>query len=253
MRDQHVWLNGASLEAAHPLILLQHIDESAPETEVKTSARAGAPGQFVTARKLTAREISIVFAVRERLDFARRAAAVSAAASWLGSGGWLELSSRPGLRIWAVPTAFPGPGKLRDWTQDIRMTLTAYHWPLWIEKYPNTATLTGKTSETAEISVGGTWDTRLEAEITPNSAALTSATLSVAGQTMTLTGLNVTAGTTLKIWWDERHLLRIEAAGTGLLGKRAGDDLVLPPGRHEVAVTANTASDFKLMARGCFL
>lgn len=253
MRDQHVWLNGASLEGAHPQILLQHIEEMAPAVDVQTGARAGGPGQFVTSHKLTQRNINIIFAVRERLDFAKRAEAVSAAAKWIGSGGWLEISSRPGLRIWTVPTQFPGPGRLRDWTQDISLTLTAFSWPLWIEKSANSATLENTASGSAHLSVPGTWETRLEATITPKSAALTSAEISAAGQTMTLTGLDVTAGTALRIWWDERHLLRIQAGTTGLLGCRTGDDLALPPGRHEVSVTTNTACDVKLMARGCYL
>ena len=209
---------------------------------------------FVTSAKPMQRDVHIAFAVRERLDFAARARAVSDAAAWIGSGGWLEISSRPGLRLWTVPTQFPGPGKLREWTRDIDLTLTAYDWPLWIETTPTSVDLEGvSTATSAYISVPGTYETRLEATITPSSAALTSATIAVSGQTMTLTGLNVAAGTQLKIYWDERHLLRIEAGGVGLLGKRTGDDLVLQPGRHEVTVTCSTASDVKLMARGCYL
>ena len=254
MRDQHVYLNGVSLESAHPLILLQHIDEAAPEINNKTGDRVGSAGQFVTSSQLTVREITISFAVRERLDFAKRAEAVSAAAAWAASGGWLSLSSRPGLRIWVVPEDLPSVGRLRDWTDDITMLLAAYAWPLWSEITPNKAILEDvSTATSAYLSVPGTWETRLEATITPTGATLTGVTIAVDGQTMTLTGLTVAEDVPLRIWWDENHLLRIEAAGTGLLAKRTGDDLVLTPGRHQVTVTCSTASDVTLMARGCYL
>ena len=253
MREQHAWLNGISLEDVHPRLLLQHIEEGELQMDVRTGDRAGAPGLFVTEAKPKQRDIMITFAIRERLDFETRAAAVSAVSAWARSGGWLELSTRPGLRLWVTPTGFPDVGRPRDWTRDITLTLTAYAWPLWTETSPNTAALTGVTSGSAYVSAPGSWETVLEAEITPTSATLTSAEITVGSQTLTLTGLSVASGTALKIYWDERHLLHIEAGGVGLLGKRTGDDIILTPGRHEVEVTFSTACDVQLMARGCYL
>lgn len=253
MRDQRVWLNGVEFGSAHPKLLLQHITEAPPEVEVKTTARAGAPGQYVTGLVPSRRQITVEFAVREALDFAARAEAVSAAAAWAWGGGWLELSSRPGLRIRVEPTELPGPNRLREWTQTLRMVLTAHSWPLWEEVNPSSASGTG-TSLTLQLPVGGTFETRLEAEITPQSGTLTSAEITADGQTMTLSGLSVAAGTALKIFYDERHLLHIEAGSAGLLGKRTGDDLALTPGtRHAVGVTVNTACAVTVRARGCWL
>lgn len=254
MRDQHVYLNGISLEDAHPLILLQHISENAPELDVKTADRAGAAGGFLTGLKPTKREITVEFAVRERLDFTRRAEAVSAAMAWAMNGGWLSLSSRPGLRIHVNPAQLPAVGKLREWTENSTILFEANEWPLWTDLTPARAELTaGTTAASAYLSAAGTWPTGLEADITPSSAALTSVSISACGKTMTVSGISVAAESTLKIWWDEHHLLRITAGATGLLNKRTGDDLILPPGRHEVSVTANTACDVTLMARGCYL
>lgn len=254
MRDQHVYLNGVSLETAHPSILLQHIDESAPKADVQTAARGGAPGAFVTSAQLRERAVTILFAVREAKDFTIRADAVSAAAAWAAGGGWLSLSSRPGLRLWVTPTELPSIGRLRDWTDDISLTLTAFHWPWWQEESPTAVTATGVGSTGTEITVPvtGCAPAGLEAEITPGDA-LTGVTLTSGGRTMTLSNLSVASGTKLSVYYDERHLLRIEAGGTGLLGKRTGDDLVLQPGRRAVTVACSTASTVKLWARGCYL
>lgn len=253
MRDQTVYLDGIRLTDVHPAIILQHVEERAPEINIRTADRAGAPGLFVMAAKPTVKEIDIVFAVRERLDFAVRAAAVSAAAAWAAAGGWLTMESRPGLRIRVIPAELPNVGRLRDWTQDIGILLRAYDWPYWSEEYPVRTTLLGVTNSTASVSVTGNTDTCLEAEIMPRGGTLTALTLGAQGQTMTLTGLSVAQGTTLRIWRDTRHLLRIDAGGAGLMSHRTGDDLTLSPGQHEVTITANTACDAVLSARGCYL
>ena len=253
MREQRAWLNGVALEDAHPKILLQHIDEAAPEMDVKTGDRAGGPGCFTTQKKITKRQVTIVFAVRERLDFTVRAEAASAVAAWAYGGGWLEISSRPGQRLWVEATQMIAAGRLREWTQDYSVILTAHHWPLWLDSIPQTAVAEASANGSLNLSVTGNHETRLEAEITPKTAALTTVSLSAGSETLSLTGINVTAGNTLKIWWDERHMMRIEAGGTGLLGKRTGDDLTLSPGRREIGYTLNTACDVRLMARGCWL
>lgn len=254
MRDQHVYLNGVSLESVHPQILLQHIDESAPEIDIKTHDLAGTQGQMVTSHKLTKREVSIEFGVRERLDFARRAEVIGAAAAWAGHGGWLSLSSRPGLRLYVVPEELPGVGKLREWTESSTIRLTAYAWPLWTEEAPSAAalSLTAGTAGSTYISAAGTWETNLEAVITPAST-LTEITIAANGQQMVLDGISVAQDVPLSIRWDELHLLRIEANDTGLLRYRSGDDLTLTPGRHQVTVTADADCAVKLMARGCWL
>ena len=252
-REQWVKLNGVDPTSVHDAILLQHIAEHAPEIDVKTAERAGSPGAFVTSWRPTKREVDIVFAVRERTDFAVRAAAVAAVCAWAQGGGWLTLSSRPGLRMAVVPSELPAIGKLRDWTQDITMTLTAYAWPMWEEAEPIEISLSGASEYTGTITVGGTCETRLEATLRCTTTLLRSAEITVGGQTMTLSGMTVPMNGLLRIEWDERHLLRIRYGTTGYLANRSGDDLILTPGTYEYSVTTNATSTVKLWARGCWL
>lgn len=253
MREQRAYLNGISIEDVHPAVLLQHIEEMAPDLDVKTGDRTGAPGLFVTSHRIKQRQINLVYAIRERTDFAVRAAAAAAVMAWAAKGGWLEISSRPGLRIRVDVSQQTGPGRLREWTQDLMLTLTAYAFPIWQESVPNAVSLSGVTEDSAYLPVPGTWPTNLEAEITPTAAALTSAEITAGGETMTLSDLSVAAGTTLRIFWDERHLMRITAGTAALLGHRTGSDLRLEPGRQEIGLDLSTACDVKLTARGCYL
>lgn len=253
MRDQKVYLNGTDLESVHPAIMLQHIQDGGVTLNTKATDMAGTPGQWLSANKPQKREIVIEFAIRERLDFTVRADAINAVTAWAMAGGWLELSNRPGLRLWVQATELPSLGKLREWTNSIKMSFTAYAWPFWVEKQPLRASDLAVTTGTLTVSAVGTWETRLEAEIIPDSATLTSAALTAGDETMTLTGLSVAAGKTLAIYWDANHLLHIEADGTGVLGKRTGDDLLIRPGRTTVSMTFNTACGVTMWARGCYL
>lgn len=256
-RYQEAWLNGTALSTVHPAVLIQHIQEAAPKMAQKTAAQAGRPGVWLASNQVERREITVHFAIREALNYPRRVEVCNAVAGWALPGGWLEVSSRPGQRIWATMTAPPAVGKLRDWTADIPVTFTAYFFPYWIDIHPAETTLTAETDETAALGVPGTAETALEAEITPTADTLTAVTLTVdGGAFITLTGLTVAAGNTVRLAYDPRHLLSITAGGTGILSKRtaaSADDLTLSPGQHTIRVQTDTACNTRLMARGVWL
>lgn len=253
MRDQKVFLNGVDLQSAHPAVLLQHIHDNGAALDVRTADRAGAAGQFLTGWRVQNREITIDFAIRERLDFTVRADAVNAVTAWAARGGWLELSDRPGLRMWVALKSAPSLGKLRDWTADLSLTFEAHAWPFWTEAIPAVTAVDGATNRLLTVTVPGTWETRLEAEITPVSAALTSVSIDPGEDAMTISNLNLAAGKTLRIWWDERHLLHIVGNNIALLSHRTGGDLTVWPGVVQPRVIFNTACDVRIWARGCFL
>ena len=255
-RYQEVWLNDVALSAVHPAVLIQHIQENPPRMTQKTAARNGS-GQWLTSNRIESREIVVSFAIREGIDFMKRAAACSAVAEWAVNGGKLILSDRPGQQIHVACTAVPAVGKLREWTNELTVTFTAYDWPYWMEQIPSTVSGTNMTSGTLTLPVTGTVPAVLEAEITPASAALTSLTLTGDnGDSIALTSLNVAAESTLKLWYDDLHLLHITNGTTALLNKRtaaSADDIRLKPGLRTITVAASTASTVKLMARGVYV
>lgn len=254
---QDAWLNGLALSAANPLILVQNVIENTPKSSQKTVIRPGTNGLFLTENRVDCREIMIEFGIRERLDYAARAAAVGVAAAWGRAGGWLEIAQRPGQQIWVVMTAMPALGKPSEWNKTISMTLTAYAFPYWIERIGNRAQSVGAGTDTElTLSVGGTEPTMLEAVITPT-AALHTVSISVDdGSAFELDGLTVAAETPLTITVDPYRLLTVTANGTGLLSKRSDtcfNPLSLTPGQHTVQVETDVNCAVALTAKGVFL
>lgn len=252
---QQIWLNGRGLAEAHPKILVQHIEEAAPQMSQKTQARAAGNGLFMTANDIERREITAWFAIREALDYRVRAEAMDAANRWASEPGWLEAVERPGQHIYVQATAFAALGKLREWTEDYPIRFTAY-WPYWIDITPARASAEGTSGEIT-LGVPGTAETAVELTVTPTAGTLSTATITVDdGDSITLADLAIPADTALRIWMDERHLLRITSEGAGLLSKRtatSSDLLRAMPGGHTIAYSADTACAWTFEARGAYL
>jgi len=254
MWAQEAYLNGEALSLAHPLILIQDIQET-PVSMSQQTARRPVAGSFLTLNTREQLAVTITFATRERLDVALRQQIVQAAALWASAGGWLTLSSRPDQRLWVQPTALPSVGKLREWNASLTITLTAYEYPYWVDTYPRTTTVTGTSGET-EITVATGAETVLEAEATASGSITRLSLIADNAQTLALTGLSVASGTALRVWYDEHHLLRITAGDTGLMNKRTAasdDDIRLTPGTHTIAWSANRSISLKLQTRGVWL
>ncbi len=74
-------MNGVALTSAHPAILLQHIEEPPPRFAQKTMPRPYG-GTFLTSNVIERREVNLIFAIRERFDYAARMDALQAVSAW---------------------------------------------------------------------------------------------------------------------------------------------------------------------------
>ena len=137
------------------------------------------------------------------------------------------------------------------------MTFTAYAMPYWEADMPIRAVFSG-TGGTAVIRNAGTAPCFLEAEISNTSGStLTSMSMTADGQTMAFTGMALGAGKTLKIFYDDKWLLRAEVDGASVLNRRtadSADDLILQPCKSTtVTIAADKAVSVTLKARGLWL
>ena len=253
MKQLEAWINRVPLSGIGR-ILIQDITDNVPDTEITYGDLPGRNGQRLLARRRLSRKVDILFAVRELGSLAARSSAVDQVNAW-AQDGILEVGHRPGQRLRVVCSARAAIQKPRDYTETFTVSFDAAAWPYWEDANPDALSLTGA-SGSGVLTNRGTALSFASAVITPQSDTLTDLTLSVGETAFELDGLNVAAGTALRIGYDERGLLLIRAGGTGLLGCRSedsSDDLVAQPGRNDVSFEANTACGVRIEVRGSWL
>lgn len=254
-RTQKVWLNSVDFDSVHPALLLQHINEGDLKLNQRWFDRPGG-GQLLTTDEPQKREITIEFAIRDGRDYTRRMEAFQAASAWAYGGGWLEVSDRPGQRIYVVASQMPAIGRLREWTENMSIHFTAAWNPFWEEVAPYTAGLTGVTSGSVSMAIPGNTQSHLAARITPT-AALSTLTLGVEETDTEITiapATSIAAGTEIDLVYDSHHLLCITAGSTQLMRYRSGsDDLLVNPGTATISYAFSASCDVQLIAGGAWL
>jgi len=251
-RHVELFMNGASLRGAAPRVWISGVQEDVPALDVTTAIYPAWDGERSVAAVRRSLRLTIVAQIHEVYNLAARSAALDAIAAWVGSGGVLTASYRPGKRLRVVPTARPSLGAVRDYTQEVKIELTAYAVPYWEDDAVTTRTFGPGSSGNVAFPLGCTHETPLDAVITAN-GNVTSLSLTAVGQTLHLTGLSLAAGDTLTIEHTEDDYLVIRAGETRLMDKLtadSADDLLLRPGSNTISVSADASISARLTARG---
>lgn len=123
-------INDVSIHSLAEEIILRDIVENPAEMDIQTAKRAMHPGMRETSRVRRKLEIELVFVIYTQ-DSRRRTEVCSKVAQWANAGGWLTINTRPGLRLYVRPTAYPAQNSALRWQEDITLTLTAYEQPYW--------------------------------------------------------------------------------------------------------------------------
>ena len=256
-------LNGVDPTRIGPEVTLTDVREHPPVTVHRIMTPAGREGSRVTAARRESLSVSLDFELHEPSP-ARRKHLCRALARWASGGGWLTLGDRPGQRLRVSCDAPPVIASALGWTQPVTVTLTAWDTPCWEGAVPVTVRTAGAAATaTLSLRVPGDRPAPLEAALTNASGQRVSAvTLSCAGQTLRLTGLDMASGETLLLTHDDRALLRLVIRSVGgaersVLDKRdptSADELWLEP-RTNCAVTcaADGVLSAVLSARGRWL
>ena len=245
-------LNGLDLLALDDRIYIEDILEEI-EIDHETGKRA-AYGLFPLNEP---RHQNITLTVKVMVKERRRPERMSVIQdirAWAGRG-WLTTNIRPNQRLY-VFCVQPPNAETFDWTGRMEIVFRAYGESYWQDVRPRTASSeTAVTSANVTLSPTGTRPCFLEAEITPSGDMLTTARITVNGDRFfQLNGLEIGAGETLAMYYDELHLLHIECDGASLLGSRtaeSADHLTLTPKQpNTIALSFNTACDYTIKARG---
>lgn len=248
-----VTLNGVALSSISADILITDVKHSTPAYRRETYSVAKRQGSRLRRNYMEKTSVTVEFSIRA-YDTRERQAIRDAVAKWAKNGGLLQTNDREWQRLRCVCESFPAVTSVLRWTETLRIVFTAYTLPFWEEVAQSTLELTG-TSGSGTLWIPGDVDGALvEADIKAN-AAITSVTLTSNGSSMTLSGLSIASGQTIKITYDDDLIQSIKVGSTSLLDKRTGaDDLLVNSGEiNTLSFAANANATVTFKARGLWL
>lgn len=223
-------------------IIIREVHEDPATLEVLNGERPGRPGQLVLGNRRLSRKVTIECVIIEIHNLQTRAAKADALAQW-ARGTALAVNYRPNQVLHGHCTADPSLGEVRDYTSPLRIEFTADEIPYWEDTATITRTITNAKTGTMSTSFNsGSVQAPLTITVKPVSQTLTAFSVTVAGQTISLTDMSVGTLQTLYLDRDEHDNLRIRRGTTSYMSKRtaeSADDILIPPGSTNISITAD--------------
>lgn len=246
------WLHGDSLREVDRRVQITDVSQ---EMTTKTiyAANTGYAGRRRGRVHRDVLKITVSFTLYEFADIWARDAALESINAW-ARDGYLEISTKPGRRVYVNCTGRAAAKQARDHSEVFQLAFETADSPFWEDKAPAQYELSGSEAS-ASVSIPGTRECApADVEITPAAETLNTLSLAFGGTQMAFTGLSVAAGDTLKLSHDEQTgYLKIMAGSVSKYACRTGssdDELICAPGRQTVGFTANTACAVAFSVRG---
>ena len=249
-----VWLGGKRLTDACSVARIVDVTEDAPKESPVTAALGVRDGSRLLRVRRERLTVEVTLALMEQ-DKARRALFYEQLCAW-AAPGWLAISDRPGRRLHVDEARVPALGSVRDWTDEIKVSLTAYAVPYWDGSFPAMASITtAATSGNAALFPRGTATScPVTAKIKAVGGTVNALTVTTGDTSMTFASLGLAAGSTLTIDHADDGTLRMKIGSTSVMSKRtaaSADDLLLVPGKSgAVGFTANATCTAVFETRG---
>lgn len=239
---------GVQLDELDESIVIRSADPGVPNESIQASEKMGGWGQRVTGQHWNTAEATVVFAIDiPKTELQRRRDVFDRVIAWAANKkGWLELSGIADRHMYVDKVAVPSAGDMWNWTSDYAITFRAYAVPFWESITPASVTQ-NVTSGSVLLDVGGTAPGVLDVSFRNISGmTINNFSVSAAGKTLTLNGVNIAASETLNITHPRESggLLRIYSGNRNVYSLRTGaDDLTVDPGRVTVNVSATRAGE----------
>lgn len=253
-----VGLNGVLLHSLDDSIIIQGVDEQAPNMNPNVVNRAGLIGQRFMTMEKRYRDVVISFAIKKQGTLAARRAIYDKVCAWASAGGKLTLNYRPGMELRVVCTALPALANVSQWGNPMTMTFRAYNIPQWISTVADQTTVS-TASAISQLTVTGNAGGKLRVAAVNNSgSACASVTLSAHGKQIKLNSLGLANGETLILDYTDDDIQRIRIKNANdeyrsVLAKRtvdSVDDIWLTAGENDVRTVASVALDWTLTCFG---
>ena len=255
MRSRYeAYMDGIALSSVHPKILITDISPIISSQSQKTENVANRDGIHLLSNRRAKTGVSITFELRI-YDIAERQQAIQEIQRW-ACGKVLETNDRPGQVLYVSCDQFPYIGSALKWLNTLTVTFSSYDKPFWTEKSASVLTLSAGTSGSGSLYVpGNAGKTLVEATVTPGSSTMANCSLTVGNTTITLTGVDATSASPVRLYYDDRDILHIVKGTTSLLDKRTGaDDLLAECGKsNTMSFTASASATVSFSAKGVWL
>ena len=243
------YMNGTALSSIDPSIYVLNIQPGDVKQNIRTNKVANRPGSRIGKTEIDNASVTIFFEIHE-YDTVKRQAICQKVRKW-AKKGILEISDRPGQRLNCVCDTFP-VAKLREWTETLSVSFTAFNPPYWEEKNPVNVSISGASS--ASVYIPGNAPETLVSAVVTCGASISSITLSAGSKSLILSEIGASANDKIYVGYDENRILYIKKNSTSILEKRTGDDeLVIPCGELvNFAVNASASLSTVFSVRGCW-
>lgn len=248
------YMDGIALSSIHPALLITDIQQIQSGISRTTETRANRNGLMELDSKRAKTGCAISFMLRI-YDIAERQKVVQEIQRW-ASGKILETNDRPGQVLYVKCDAFPVIKSAMKWLDVLTVGFYSYENPFWIEKTPANLSLSAGTSGNGNLFVPGNAGSALvEVTVTPGNSTMANCALTVAGRTITLTGVNATSANPLKIRYDDKDIQSIKVGTTSVLDKRTGaDDLLAECGKYNAcSFTSSASATVQFSCKGVWL
>lgn len=251
-----VEMNGISLHALDPRIIVQGVTEAAPSWNVTAQSRALRYGQLYTGTEKRFRDVTIKFAIACKRDLGERERILQSVAGWAMNGGKLRLSYRQGQQLNVICAALPAVDAIEQWANPYQITFRAYEIPEWMDVNPRVVSVSAQTGEVT-LSMNANAGGKLEFTAS-NTGTSTCNTLTVSanGQSFSFSGLDLTSGSALNVSYNGQDIPVIRIGNSSALAKRSAasdDDIWLNHGPNTITYSAGVelAWDFRSYGRWC--
>lgn len=256
--SRRVALGGVQLDEIHDAVVIRGVDTGVPHETVSAVNRMGGAGQRMTAQHWETLEVAVTYAIDVSMrQMELRREIFDAVNSWALRGGWLTTTSQPGKRVWVEKVVVPGPGDLRDWTNDYTITFRAYGVPFWQEEVPTPLVIGSVARGNLNMEVKG--NVRTVADMTARNISgqvINQMTLGIGDSSFTLSGIALGGAESLVISHTENGLLQIRAGNRDVYHLRtpeSSDDLYVDPGIRMVRIEIPRAVQLTVRAAGRFV
>lgn len=251
-------MDGQELHDLDESIYIIDVREDAPSPLIRTGGTTRPFGSHVVDVRRDVLHVQVVCEVHE-YDVTRRAEIVMQMASW-AKGRMLTVNYRPGQRLRVVCEVLPSVGSSLQWTNRITMRFAAHELPFWEAAEPVQATASGA-SGSVSMNVPGTAEKVVMACSFKALDPVNTLQVTTPQSTISLTGLNMASGETLRIGCGGNgwQVIQIESASGAVRSvlqcrtAQSDDDLLLiPQTAQTVTFTASGAVTATFTARGLY-